>query len=69
MLEYRGVKLSWLGHDGFRIRNGKVLYVDPFKIEGGGPKADIVLVTHEHYDHCNVDDLKKIVTPDTVIVC
>jgi L-ascorbate metabolism protein UlaG (beta-lactamase superfamily) len=68
MLEYRGVKMSWLGHDGFRIRNGKVLYVDPFKIEGGGPKADIVLLSHEHFDHCNVDDLKKIVTPETVIV-
>ena len=68
MLEYRGVKLSWLGHDGFRIRNGKVLYIDPFKIEGGGPKADILLISHEHFDHCNVDDLKKIVTPNTVIV-
>ena len=68
MLEYRGVKLSWLGHDGFRIRDGKVLYVDPFKIQGGGPKADIVLVSHEHFDHCDVGDLKKIVTPDTVIV-
>jgi L-ascorbate metabolism protein UlaG (beta-lactamase superfamily) len=68
MLEYHGVKLSWLGHDGFRIRDGKVIYVDPFKIEGGGPKADIVLVSHEHFDHCNVDDLKKIVTAETVIV-
>jgi len=68
MLEYHGVKLSWLGHDGFRIRNGRVLYVDPFKIEGVGPKADIVLLTHEHYDHCSVDDLKKIITPDTIIV-
>ena len=68
MLEYRGVKLSWLGHDGFRIRDGKVLYVDPFQMEGSGPKADVVLVSHEHYDHCSVDDLKKIVTPDTVIV-
>ena len=60
--------MSWLGHDGFRIQNGKVVYIDPFKIEAGGPKADIVLITHEHFDHCNVEDLKKIVTPATVIV-
>jgi L-ascorbate metabolism protein UlaG (beta-lactamase superfamily) len=68
MFEYRGVKLGWLGHDGFRIQNGKVIYLDPFKIEGGGPKADIVLVSHEHFDHCNAEDLKKVVTSDTVVV-
>ncbi|HYW01254.1 MAG TPA: MBL fold metallo-hydrolase [Candidatus Acidoferrum sp.] len=59
--------MSWLGHDGFRIQNGKVIYIDPFKI-AGGPKADIVLVSHEHFDHLSLDDLKKIVTPNTIVV-
>ena len=68
MFDFHGVKLSWLGHDGFRIQNGKVVYIDPFKIETGGPKADIVLISHEHFDHCNVEDLTKVVTPATVIV-
>jgi len=68
MFEYRGVKLVWLGHDGFRIQNGKVIYIDPFQIEGGGPKADIVLVSHEHDDHCSVDDLKKVTGANTIIV-
>jgi len=68
MFEYRGIKLSWLGHDGFRIENGKVVYIDPFKIEAGGPKADIVLVSHEHSDHCSPTDLRKVITPATVIV-
>jgi L-ascorbate metabolism protein UlaG (beta-lactamase superfamily) len=68
MLEYRGVKLVWLGHAGFRIQNGEVIYIDPFQIEGGAPKADIVLVSHEDEDHCSVDDLKKIVGANTVIV-
>lgn len=67
MYEYHGVKLTWLGHDGFRIQNGQIVYIDPFKIEGG-PTGDIVLVSHEHFDHCNVDDLKKIVGPNTTIV-
>ena len=67
MYEYNGVKLSWLGHDGFRIQNGKMVYIDPFKI-AGGPKADIVLISHEHFDHLSVDDLKKIVTPNTIVV-
>jgi L-ascorbate metabolism protein UlaG (beta-lactamase superfamily) len=68
LFAYRGVKLSWLGHDGFRIQNGKVIYFDPFKIEAGGPKADIILVSHEHFDHCNVEDLAKIITPATIVV-
>ena len=68
MFEYRGVKLSWLGHDGFRIQNGKVIYIDPFKIGDRGPKADIVLVSHEHFDHLSIEDLKKIVTANTVVV-
>lgn len=68
MFEYQGVKLTWLGHDGFRIQDGQVIYVDPFKIESEEPKADIILVSHEHFDHCNVDDLKKVATANTIIV-
>lgn len=60
--------MTWLGHDGFRIQNGHVIYIDPFKIESGGPKADILLVSHEHFDHCNVDDLSKVASTNTVVV-
>jgi L-ascorbate metabolism protein UlaG (beta-lactamase superfamily) len=68
MFEYNGVKLMWLGHDGFRIQNGKVIYIDPFQIECSEPKADIILLSHEHDDHCNAEYLKKIIGPNTVIV-
>jgi len=68
MFEYNGVKFSWLGHDGFRIQDGLVIYIDPYQIQRAEPKADIVLVSHEHFDHCSVDDLKKVVGSNTVIV-
>jgi len=68
LYDYKGVKITWLGHDGFRIQNGHVVYIDPFQIQDGGPKADIVLVSHEHFDHLNIDDLKKVVSPNTTIV-
>ena len=67
MFEYNGVKLTWLGHDAFRIQDGQVIYIDPYEIKAGA-KADLVLVSHEHDDHCSIDDLKKIVTPNSVIV-
>jgi len=67
MYEYKGVKITWLGHDGFRIEDGQVTYIDPFKIEGG-PKANLVLVSHEHFDHLSLDDLKKVTGSNTVVV-
>jgi L-ascorbate metabolism protein UlaG (beta-lactamase superfamily) len=59
--------IHWLGHDTFRIIGEKTIYTDPFKIKKDD-KADIVLITHEHYDHCSPEDVKKIQGPDTVIV-
>ncbi len=67
MFEYSGVKISWLGHDGFKIKDDLTIYIDPFQISDG-EKADIILVTHEHFDHLSPQDIKKISTPETVIV-
>lgn len=62
-------KMEWLGHDTFKIEaDGKVIYTDPFKLGDGLPVADLILVTHAHYDHCSPEDLAKIVGKDTVIV-
>jgi len=60
-------KIKWLGHDGFRITADKAIYFDPFEIQGG-PEADLILVSHEHYDHCSPEDVAKIQGPGTVIV-
>ena len=59
--------IHWLGHDTFKITGEKVIYTDPFKIKTGDV-ADIILITHEHYDHCSPEDVKKIQGPDTIIV-
>ncbi len=60
--------ITWLGHDGFLIRaQGQVIVIDPFQVKECEP-ADIVLITHEHYDHCSPDDVKKIQKDSTVIV-
>ncbi|MBW1783254.1 MAG: MBL fold metallo-hydrolase [Deltaproteobacteria bacterium] len=60
-------KITWLGHDGFRIDAGKTIYLDPYQIEGG-PVADLILISHEHFDHCSPEDIQKIQGPETIIV-
>ncbi len=59
--------IHWLGHDTFKITGEKLIYTDPYKIKGSD-KADIILITHEHFDHCSPDDVRKIQGKDTVIV-
>jgi len=68
MLEYEGVQITWLGHDGFKLKKGKVVYIDPYQLKSAAEPADVVCVTHEHFDHLSVDDLKKVVTPHTTVV-
>ncbi|MEJ2690967.1 MAG: MBL fold metallo-hydrolase [Deltaproteobacteria bacterium] len=61
--------LTWLGHDTFRLAvDNTILYFDPFRLTGAPPKADIILVSHEHYDHCSPEDVAKIQKPDTLII-
>jgi len=59
--------IEWLGHDGFRINAGKTIYFDPFQITGG-PDADLILISHDHFDHCSPEDVAKIQGEKTVII-
>lgn len=62
------VNLEWLGHSGIYIQDSKVIYIDPYKINPQ-EKADIILITHPHYDHCSIEDIQKIIKPGTIIIC
>lgn len=60
--------IRWLGHDSFLITGQAVIYTDPYKIPVTEPKADIILITHDHGDHCSPEDIAKVQQPATVIV-
>jgi L-ascorbate metabolism protein UlaG (beta-lactamase superfamily) len=54
-------EVAWLGHAGFRINVGKAaIYIDPYRVAGDEPKADLVLITHQHYDHFSIQDLERL---------
>jgi L-ascorbate metabolism protein UlaG (beta-lactamase superfamily) len=61
-------KITWLGHASFRIEGSLTIYIDPWKLKGTPPKADIILITHEHHDHCSPEDVAKIASTNTMIV-
>jgi L-ascorbate metabolism protein UlaG (beta-lactamase superfamily) len=60
--------LHWLGHDSFRIDGPPVVYVDPYQLSGELPPADLILITHDHFDHLSPADVAKIHRPATVVV-
>ncbi len=66
--KYDEIELSWLGHAAFMISHKRrIYYVDPFKIKPR-EKADVVMVTHEHFDHLSLEDIRKILRSDTYLI-
>ena len=84
MFEYNDIGIIWTGHAGFKISyESKKIYIDPYKLSKEHENVsdavssvldcvienfDIVLVTHNHFDHLSIEDLKNIVNETTVIV-
>ena len=61
-------RIEVLCHSSIVIRKDKVIYFDPFKIENSYNDADIIFITHSHYDHFSPEDINKVRNKDTVIV-
>ncbi len=57
-----------LCHSSIKISKQKVIYIDPFKIDNNYNDADIIFITHDHYDHYSEEDIDKVKNNDTVIV-
>lgn len=61
--------IQWFGQAAVKIMNcGKVIYIDPYQVKGND-QADLILITHSHFDHFSPEDIKKIVAPHTWILC
>lgn len=62
------MKLKWLGHASWKLKaGGKTIYIDPY--EGDyDEKADIILASHSHTDHCEPSKVKEATGDGTVVV-
>ncbi|MBM3303504.1 MAG: MBL fold metallo-hydrolase [Candidatus Aenigmarchaeota archaeon] len=68
MAVIEGIEIQHIGHSGFRIMHeSKAICIDPFKAPKGGP-ADIILITHEHFDHCDEDSVERLRKESTTII-
>lgn len=56
-----------LCHSSIKISKEKIIYIDPFKIEKEYKDADIIFITHSHYDHFSEEDINKIKKEDSKI--
>jgi L-ascorbate metabolism protein UlaG (beta-lactamase superfamily) len=62
------MKIDWLGHASVRVETGEIaIYIDPYQI-ASRTKADIILITHDHFDHLSVGDIERVLGVDTVVV-
>ena len=57
-----------LYHSSIRINKEKTIYIDPFKIDKNYNDADIVFITHDHFDHYSEEDIDKVINENTTII-
>lgn len=61
-------QIHWLGHGSFFIDGPARLYINPWRVNRPSQPADIILVSHDHFDHCSPADIEKLRAPHTVII-
>lgn len=60
--------IKCLGHSSVNLTNDKVIYIDPYNLKESNKDADIIFITHSHYDHFSINDINKIKKNNTIII-
>ncbi|MFH0863430.1 MAG: MBL fold metallo-hydrolase [Candidatus Altiarchaeota archaeon] len=62
------MRLTWFGNSAFRLDCGFAVYFDPYKARDSHD-ADIVLISHGHYDHLDPASIAAVSRDDTTVIC
>ncbi|MCU0822930.1 MAG: MBL fold metallo-hydrolase [Spirochaetes bacterium] len=64
------MKLYWITHSCVMIHSSldKVIYFDPYQLPKKNEKSNIILISHDHFDHCSMPDIQKIADEKTTVV-
>lgn len=58
-------RIQWLGHGSFVIQGPPIIYINPWRVRRHTFFADVILLSHDHYDHCSPADVEKLRGPST----
>ena len=62
------MKYEVIHHASIKFSGNKVIYFDPYKIDEELHDADLIFITHDHYDHYDLDSINKIKKDTTKII-
>ena len=63
------LQIQWIAHASFRLATEDVvLYIDPWKLPSAQPDANLVFVSHGHFDHWSADDVAAVSQENTTVV-
>ncbi len=64
------LEISWISHSCFKIKtnNGIIVYLDPYEIPKNEEKADIIVSSHNHYDHMDDNAINNVLKEDTIVI-
>lgn len=69
MARVMGLELERPGHGTVLVKGSRTVCFDPFVLPEKAPAVDLILVTHEHYDHCAPHLVKRLSRADTAVIC
>lgn len=68
-LKFQDVLIEHITHAAFKISYGNInVYIDPFEIKKELKDGDVIICTHDHYDHCSPEDIQRVAKKDAAII-